>query len=105
MRACIVGAGVAGAVAVAACIGAGVVAAAAAAGACYLHTSITPAVHAFAVATCSHPDMASIHSSLQALVSVVRRSTATTMMGLEKDLKVAAAQLERQAPMNLTDRI
>ena len=34
----------------------------------------------------------------QALTSVIERSTATTMMGMEKELKDAASSLERQAP-------
>lgn len=33
----------------------------------------------------------------QALTSVIERSTATTMMGLEKELKDAASSLERHA--------
>ena len=38
----------------------------------------------------------------QALTSVVERSKATTMMGLEKELKEAAHSLERRACMQET---
>ena len=37
----------------------------------------------------------------QALTTVIERSTATTMMGLEKELKDAASSLERQACLPL----
>jgi translation initiation factor eIF-2B subunit alpha len=44
-------------------------------------------------------------SCAQALTSVVERSQATTMMGLEKELKEAAHSLERHAPACLHARM
>lgn len=38
---------------------------------------------------------------VQALTSVIERSTATTMMGLEKELKDAASSLERHVSSTL----
>lgn len=48
------------------------------------------------VAICTHHVCSSNVCSKQALTSVVERSGATTMMGLEKELKEAAHSLERQ---------
>lgn len=41
------------------------------------------------------PDLAVAVAAIQALTSIIRRSTAQTMMGLEKDLKDAANALQR----------
>lgn len=43
-------------------------------------------------------DMAVAVAAIQALTTVIRNSTATTMMGLERDLKDAAASLQRCNP-------
>ncbi|KAL3135683.1 hypothetical protein ABBQ38_006155 [Trebouxia sp. C0009 RCD-2024] len=44
------------------------------------------------------PDTAVAVAAIKALTSVIRKSTARTMMGLEKELKDAAASLQRQVP-------
>ena len=43
--------------------------------------------------------------AMQALTSVVERSGATTMMGLEKELKEAAQSLERQGACTAVDEL
>lgn len=47
--------------------------------------------------TCRSPDMAVAVAAIRALTGVIKNSTAQTMMGLEKELKDAAAALQRWA--------
>jgi translation initiation factor eIF-2B subunit alpha len=52
-------------------------------------------VREFHDALARSPDMAVAVAAIRALTSVVKNSSAQTMMGLEKELKDAAASLER----------
>ena len=55
-------------------------------------------VREFHEALARSSDIAVAVAAIQALTTVIRSSTATTMMGLEKDLKDAAASLQRCNP-------
>jgi translation initiation factor eIF-2B subunit alpha len=55
-------------------------------------------VREFHEALARSSDMAVAVAAIQALTTVIRSSTATTMMGLERDLKDAAAALQRCNP-------
>jgi translation initiation factor eIF-2B subunit alpha len=55
-------------------------------------------VREFHEALARSSDMAVAVAAIHALTTVIRNSTATTMMGLEKDLKEAASRLQRCNP-------
>ena len=67
------------------------------------HPPVGPSIHAESVVREFHEalsrssDMAVAVAAIQALTTVIRLSTATTVMGLEKELKDAAAALQRHA--------
>uniref|UniRef100_A0A061S326 Translation initiation factor eIF2B subunit alpha n=1 Tax=Tetraselmis sp. GSL018 TaxID=582737 RepID=A0A061S326_9CHLO len=61
-------------------------------------TSDSLVVREFHDALMRNHDMAVAVSAIKALTSVMRKSTATTMMGLEKELREAANSLERCNP-------
>mmetsp|Transcript_22540 Transcript_22540/g.62533 ORF Transcript_22540/g.62533 Transcript_22540/m.62533 type:complete len:370 (+) Transcript_22540:152-1261(+) len=61
-------------------------------------TSDSLVVREFHDALMRNPDMAVAVSAIKALTSVMKKSTATTMMGLEKELREAAASLSRCNP-------
>lgn len=56
-------------------------------------------VREFHEALARSSDMAVAVAAIQSLTTVIRNSTATTMMGLERDLKRAATSLQRCNPM------
>ena len=59
-------------------------------------------VREFHEALARSSDMAVAVAAIQALTSVIKASTAQTMMGLEKELKDAAASLQRCNPTSIS---